>query len=431
MSEPNPPNTEQFDWRRMLTAAERAAMLQDIASVSLTAGARLFPDQPWSEIGVASEKEIMPKSPIEQLGFIEHILPALAQDIKQISRSPLTSAASGIRQSQPERARRVTAAAWMAYARQERSRQSLSETITLLSYDTPENRAVKSFLAVLTRDCRVIALLADAEEETEAAGRAERCVRQLSRIAREEWWEEVTAKPSDWALPPTPRGSLRPDYAAVFRAASQYRRGFCFDWDHPLLTLPPRQTWRLYETWCYFRVFQSLRELGWEITRGQEVFAVRTGRLTLALATGDKSQVTLKTEQGQTLRLAYNQAFAEGRESLSHTMQPDITLSNGERVWILDAKFKPYAEPGEEGEDINQMHAYRDAIVGPRGRSVARAWCLYAGLTGAQNRLQITYGRGAETPVGALCLRPGCRETFSSLREILRQWLAADDSQVP
>jgi len=423
--------SQALDWRRLLTAEERAAMLRDIASVSLAAGTTLFPEQPWSGLdvtaGTSAAPKSPPKSPVELLGFIEYLLPHLAQALHQITHSPLTSAAACVRPTRPERARRVTTAAWMTHARQ--FTQQVNEMVTLLSHDTPENRAVKSFLDVLRRDCRAIALMAEAEEEAEVLSRALHCARRLGQLACKDWWEEVSTKPGEWTLPPTQRGSLRPDYACIAREQSRYRRSFGFDWNHPLLTLPPRETWRLYETWCLLTVFQTLRELGWNPISAQEVFSVREGRLILTLATGTASQITLQSAQGQTLRLAYNQAFTEGRESLTHTMQPDITLSDGEQVWILDAKFKAYAEPGEEGEDINQMHAYRDAIIGSRGRSVARAWCLYAGQAHAPiyapNRARITYGRGPETPVGAICLRPGAAETLSSLREMLRHWLAS------
>ena len=404
-------------------------MLSDIARVSLAAGAALLPEQPWSDLDVAARPNAVPKSPMEQLGFIEHLLPILTSALRQIAHSPLTAATIQTQAALPECARRVTTAAWMDYARHSPRAHSVKETVTILSQDTPENRAVKSFLNALERDSNAIARIAEAEEEIEAAGRAAWCAQCLKQLLSEPWLQKVTLKRGDWTCPPTQRGSLRPDYARVSQARECCRKSFCFDWDHPLLTVPPRETWRLYEIWCFFTVLQTLRGLGWNMTQSQEIFALREGRLTVTLATGEKSRIVLRSAQGQALALTYNQTFAEGRESLSHAMQPDITLSDGERVWILDAKFKPYAEPGEEGGDINQMHAYRDAIVGADGdRNVAQAWCLYAGQAHAPNRAQITYGRTADTPVGALCLRPGNAETITRLRGLLKRWLAADQS---
>ena len=404
-------------------------MLSDIARVSLAAGAALRAEQPWSDLNVSAGPIVAPKSPIEQLGLIEHLLPLLAQAVPQITHSPLTAAMVHTQAALPERVRRVTASAWMSYARRAPAAQRVEETVTALSHDTPENRAVKSFLALLERDSRAIAQIAEAEGEFEAAGRALMCAGRLQKMQSETWLLGVTPKRGDWAQTPTQRESLRPEYARIARERGLYRNSFRFEWDQPLLTLPTRETWRLYEIWCFLTALEALRGLGWSLTQSQEVFALREGRLTVTLATGEKSRVVLRSASGQALSLTYNQAFAEGRGSLSHAMQPDITLSDGERVWILDAKFKPYAEPGEESADINQMHAYRDAIVNMSGtRNVAQAWCLYVGLAQMPNRAQITYGRMADTPVGALCLRPGSPETVSNLRGLLEHWLAAGQS---
>ena len=399
-------------------------MLGDIARVALAVGARLFPDQPWSDLSVAAVNAASLKSPVEQLALIEHLLPALTQATAQIESAPLTAAAVSVHAVLPAQARRVTASAWVAHARCSPARRTVEETVTMLSHDTPENRAVKSFLEVLARDCRTIALLAEAEEEPEAVGRAACCARRLRGVLQAPWWESVTSRRGDWASSPTSRDLARPDYAQMAQERSRYRRSFGFDWNQPLLTLPPRETWRVYETWCLLLVLRTLQELGWKTTPTQDMFALRAGRLTLTLAVGEQSRINLRSATGRTLSLTYNQTFAEGRESLTHAMQPDIALSDGERVWIFDAKFKPYAEPGEESDDINQMHAYHDAIVGSAGRNVAAAWCLYAGLAQFPNREQITYGRSTDTAIGALCLRPGDAQTQANLRGLLSRWLA-------
>lgn len=408
-------------------------MLDDIARISLVAGARLFPDQPWQDLDVSAGSLAARKSPVERLAFIERVLPLLTQAVAQIGRDPL---AATLTQSHPiapaHRARRVTTQALLQAARRGPGLRSLEETVTVLSHDTPENRAVKSFLRVLVRDSAAIARIAEAEEEAEAAERAERCDRRLHGLLLAPWWEEVATDGTAWIKPQTQRAALRPEYARISREMARYRAGFGFDWDNPWLTLPPRESWRLYETWCLFVVLDAVRALGWAPAieaRGAgsgtpDLFAIREGRLTFTLAAGASGRVVLRSPEGGRLSLVYNQTFAEGRHSLSHTMQPDITLASGDSLWILDAKFKPYALGGEEGDDINQMHAYHDGIVDGAGRRVvARAWCLYAGQADAPNRSHLTYGRTAEAAVGALCLRPGDAGTFTSLRALLAGWL--------
>ena len=425
-------NGEQPDWRRMLTRGERARMLDDIARVSLAAGAHLFPDQPWQDLDVSAGSLITRRSPVERLVFIERVLPLLTQAVGQIGRDPLAAAVTQPRFIAPAfRARRVTPKALLQATRRSPALRSLEETITALSRDTPENRAVKSFLSVLKQDSAAIVKIAEADEEGEAAQRAERCGRSLSGLLRAPWWEEVATEGAAWTHLPSQRAMRRPDYVCVFQEMKHYRAGFRFDWDNPWLSLPPQESWRLYEAWCMFTVLDALGTLGYapvaEAERGTaDLFAVREGRLTFTLAPGSASRVALRAPNGGRLSLVYNQTFAEGRHSLSHTMQPDIALVSDDGLWILDAKFKSYALGGEEGEDINQMHAYRDGIVDEAGRrNVTHAWCLYAGSVDAPNRSHLTYGQPEGTAVGALCLRPGDTETFTSLCALLAGWLRA------
>ena len=429
--------TEQSDWRRLLTPGQRARMLDDIARVSLAVGARLFPGQSWHDLDVSAGSVAARKSPVERLAFIEHTLPLLRQTAAQIGRDPLADPLKQPRAVAPAvRARRVTTQALLQAVRRGPDLHVLEETVTVMSRDIPENRALKSFLHVLERDSAAIARIAEAEEEAEAADRAGRCVSCLRALLYAPWWEEVGADGAAWLKPPTRRALGRPEYARVFREMSRYRASFAFDWGHPKLTLPPRESWRLYETWCLFVVLDALRAGGWEPVAGSggdtpDLFAVREGRLTFTPMTGLAGRVLLRSPEGRRLSLVYNQTFAEGRHSLSHTMQPDITLASGNRLWLLDAKFKPYALPGEEGDDINQMHAYRDGIVGDAGhRTVARAWCLYAGQADAPNRSRLTYGRSEEAAVGALCLRPGEPDTFMHLCALLTGWLR-EESPTP
>ncbi|MCX5847626.1 MAG: DUF2357 domain-containing protein [Deltaproteobacteria bacterium] len=84
----------------------------------------------------------------------------------------------------------------------------------------------------------------------------------------------------------------------------------------------------------------------------------------------------------------YSANDASTGESYSHTLRPDMVISKGETLLIFDAKFKEksggfYCED-ESGaitkwkeEDINKMHAYREAI-----RHAAGAYIIYPGETG-------------------------------------------------
>ena len=421
--------TVEADWRRLLTPAERERMLDDIARVSLAVGTTLFPEQPWQDFGVSTGLLTGRSSPIERLAFIESALPGLTQAVGQISRFPLQTMTTKTRPiAPPVRARRVAEQAILQAARRGPAVQHWAETIITPSHDTPENRAVKSFGRLLEKDCAAIARIADAEGETEISQRAEQCAVKIRSLFTETWWEQVRWDPTAWITPPTQRVMAQPSYALIFALRDRYRKQFVLDWDHPLFHLPPCEAWRLYETWCLFQVLEALTTRGYAPSPGTDMFRLRHGRLIVTLAQGEPSRIRLMGPQGRRLSLLYNQTFAQGERSLSRTMQPDIIIEDAASpsLWILDAKFKAYGLPGEEISDINQMHAYRDAILGPRGeRTVAHAWCLYTGIADAPNPERISYGV-SNGPVGALCLRPGSEGAFKNLCDLLAAWLTVE-----
>ena len=135
--------------------------------------------------------------------------------------------------------------------------------------------------------------------------------------------------------------------------------------------------------------------------------------------------------------------------SRSHAMQPDIALHWNGGLALLDPKFKRYAEGEDAQEDINKMHAYRDAIVrhsvsDRKGRErgippVSAAWCLFPGASAHDaaevDSKSILYAYPAATPespfgtagVGAFLLRPGQPDTTDRLAEFLTALLAAQE----
>jgi hypothetical protein len=99
------------------------------------------------------------------------------------------------------------------------------------------------------------------------------------------------------------------------------------------------------------------------------------------------------------------------RTSSSGLLKPDIVIEQGHRRLVLDAKYKGQRGNGFYGaqddgtiqtpkaEDLNKMHAYRDAIAGVEG--------AFALFPGAESRVYPTHGATRSWEgVGALALRP-------------------------
>lgn len=419
----------ETEWRRLLSDVERTRMLQDIAQVSLAVGRRLFADRSRDDLDIAAGSLVSRKSPVERLGFIARLLPGLTNTVEQIARGPLVAPVTQSRiAAPPERARHIGASALLRAVRNGHSARWVEDSTTTLTPDTPENRAVRAFLQRLRRDVQAIRTMAEAAKEEEIAQTAQECARRLSGLGERLYGGEPEPGATAWSTPPTHRMLAHPVYARVADWMRQYRQSFSFDWGHPLFSLPARETWRLYETWGLFQTLQALLALGYvpnsAETDAAALFGLKEDRVFFRLVKGQESRVTLQGPGGHIVALFYSRSYAAKRQSLSRTMQPDIALDDGTgRTWILDPKFKTYGAPGDESDDVDQMHAYRDAIIdGNNGKPVQRAWCLYAGSAEGPSRPLIAYGSPALSIVGALCLRPGDDESFARLSQLLAAW---------
>ena len=72
---------------------------------------------------------------------------------------------------------------------------------------------------------------------------------------------------------------------------------------------------------------------------------------------------------------------------------------------------------------MDQMHAYRDAIMDARGEKVVIAGLVpLRGRAGRGSRPLIAYGPPAASIVGALRLRPGDADGFERLCQLLSAW---------
>ncbi len=415
----------------LLTPAEHICMLQDIARVSLALAARADTGRAWDDLDVTPGTNPVLPSPRERLSFLAQSLPALAQACEQIARAPITDLRAQSRRTvPPARARRVSTPALLRAVRGGHAAHWVDETIVAPTVDTLEARIAQSFLHRLRRDADAIAALADAAAVHDAAAQARACAARLKTLHALPLWEGVADDPAAWTLPPPERMQRHAAFGRVSTLIRHYRRAFAFDWEHPVFFLPAREQWQLYETWGVFQTLRALLLLGaaprlGTLTQPQSLLMTRQTLLTVRLAQGEASRLDLWWPSGETVSLFYQRAFPAGQRSLSRTLQPDICLENARGdTFLLDPKYKVYAVPGDEGSDMDQMHAYRDAIVSPDGtRPVRRAWCLYAGSPDSPSRPLIAYGPWEESIVGALRLRPGDDAGFVRLCALLRAWL--------
>ena len=457
------------------TARERFALRNDIARIGLLLGKALAePILPLAKgKGQADAEDAAPLEQMRRLAeqwmAAQSLLPdaAARRDaaLTQIAASVPAAQARGGRRAANEIARRPqSAAAWLAAAsggaESGAGEGRISETRPQSVAETPANRFVVTLLEAWREEAQTLAALASFCEEAELAAAMERIAEQAGR------WR---SRPEWRGLCPLPAAQTRsiaanvPRWPAAHRALAEVwrlgRRELRLDWKNSLRTdWPALEAWRLYEIWCYLKTAEILSDAGWRIQKesaesgGASAVRVSTQGISLRLEKGRRSELRFARD-GETLTLAYQTMFPGAAQSQrfaadagrcvsrSHAMQPDICLTFGGRLLLLDPKFRAYEAPeanenadfaradGAMQEDINKMHAYRDAIVCGADSAVAAAWCLFPGGPDASSQRTIAFPPATpQRPfgtagIGAICLRPG--HSANNLAKLLEAWTQA------
>ena len=145
----------------------------------------------------------------------------------------------------------------------------------------------------------------------------------------------------------------------------------------PLLQDPLKQTWDLYEYWCWLATIDAFQP--WVLPGAQSLAHTDTEPDPEGHAFDDGRRVKHGlvwegvSRRGQRVRLHYNSASGAAR-SYSRAFRRDLLLeiSTGgmTRRIVLDAKYRRALDDTETGhsqtlsDDIKAMHAYRDALEG-------------------------------------------------------------------
>ena len=457
-----------------LSAAERRVLLEEIARIGAALGAELISGEslplPLTPDDAQGNGAV---TPMERLLVLESHWPRAQALLTAMARHPESALKPRAVPVTPARSRGGPEAA-RALARIPRLHSALAaatdgslllETRRVATPDTPAQHFAAELLRAIALEAEALAELAAFCERTGEEHRA----RHLAAAAR-----HALAFPFLRDLPPrvgqtaqnllSAESVLRasPPYRALFGLARRLLHPLRFDWTTatPPLLPPSRVLWHLYEVWCFLRTAEALRAEGCRLTGGDAIRWEQDG-MRLALATGRASRLRFLRGKAS-LELLYqplfpsaNQAVARRRPesppgtpalfSRSHAMQPDIALLYRGRLFLLDPKFRAYAAPGEEQEDVDKMHTYRDAIArrtetGRGRRVVTAAWCLFPGAPSTEESsvpaaalrafpaatVALPFGTAG---VGALRLRPGSPSSHALLLRLLASWL--QDTETP
>jgi hypothetical protein len=449
-----------------LSCQERRTLCTDIVRFSLLIGREVQRAADKTITAVATPPADV--SPWEQLALLENLRPRLEAALHAIAASPDCAARSEhvslplhMVRGGPSTLSRLARdpagqRAWTQAALTDAadSQARIREQRAATTVQTAPNRIAADFLLSLAQETQALHRLALFCEEQAAADSADRLRQSMRRWLRETPFREGAA--SEVTSRPTPPEILlrsSPAYRSLYGVLRAARSGLCVDWsESSVLRFPVLEAWHLYEIWCFLCVGVVLRDLGWRPVETDCLQIVPAG-MRLRLAHGRESRIRLRapgrTGAGYDLELFYQPLFASanratampgtGYRSLSHAMQPDIALVHNGRLLLLDPKYRPYGEVGDEQEDVDKMHAYRDAIVridpqtGKTLPAVEAAWCLFPGLPESPSSLPArlrtypvpTSGQPFGTAgVGAVQIRPGTQNP--EIIALLQHWLRSD-----
>ncbi|MGG3455153.1 DUF2357 domain-containing protein [Paenibacillus rhizolycopersici] len=295
------------------------------------------------------------------------------------------------------------------------------ERINRLTFDTAENRMMK---LIMSQFVELTEWMADrfSRDKDSIHGKSE--ILDENKKMQDELME---LQMSDWVQETAELHSI-PRASTVLQRKAGYRQWYSF-YQHWLLggKFPMPDEWirtlvdmrdiaKIYEYWCFFMVANEIeRKLGAPPTavkriEGWDEFGQLTQGLRLDFASLNRK-----------ISVYYNKCFGGGQQSYSQNYSPDISLESDGRWHHFDAKFKfeqsPSGVKAAKKEDIDKMHAYRDAI-----RNTETVWVLYPDSAPMPPRFHSINGSHSyDSGVGSIALSPNNGEGLTRvIEELLR-----------
>ncbi|BCG58106.1 hypothetical protein PUR_15310 [Paenibacillus sp. URB8-2] len=366
------------------------------------------------ETGITADQHSLELS-LAQWSYIEVSFSSLRNIIRQLIDHPTRVLQAHEQQMRREQVKTVDikTLAWI-----ERNSRSTAETIPETvkssvcedSYNTYENSLLKRRLLEL----RHLLKLYGKSGRGEYMIRAEAYADKVGHWLRDSFFRQVTPY----------QGVIH--ISQVFRKHPVYRQ--CYQWFDRLYkhgnerigmsyNYPLRETFALYEIWCYMQLVKIFREKGLLKDSGGLFRTTREG-LFLHFAEHKESIVELKNG----MRISYQRVFQNDSSpfyTFTQRMIPDIVIEAGDRLYIFDPKYRIVSNLGTA---LGEMHKYKDGILLCRNdeRAVQNVFIL----TPVQSD-ELRYFKAEfhdRYNMGAIALTPG--EDLSSLRDWVDKLMA-------
>ncbi|TMV47038.1 DUF2357 domain-containing protein [Paenibacillus mesophilus] len=336
---------------RKMTEEQYHLMLNDILKE-----ASLCFEYSHIEAGIDADQHSRELS-LAQWCYIESSFALLTAMIWSIIQQPIRMLQASERQMRRDRVKSVEpkTLAWMEQNRGRGTSSDIPETVKSTtrtdSYNTYENKLLKRWLVEL----RHLLKMYGKSVPEEQAVRAESYADKVGYWLQDPFFKQVSPY----------KGVIR--ITQVFRKHPSYRQ--CYHWFDRLYKhgaerigmsyhYPLRETFALYEIWCYMQLVKLFREKGL-LEDSSGLFRTTREGLFLHFAEHNESMVKLKND----MRLSYQRVFQSNSPrfyTYTQRMIPDIVIEAGDTLYVLDPKYRVAANLGTA---LGEMHKYRDGIL--------------------------------------------------------------------
>ena len=257
--------------------------------------------------------------------------------------------------------------------------EEIQTTRKRVSYDTPENQFVRwAIEQTLTKLIQVEKELFKSNDEEEY-GLFKRKLQayqgRLQSILHQHPFTDVSpfTHRQSFSTAMT-RGSGYRDFLQIYLILI---RGLDIA-ESDIFKIDVKQISELYEYWCYLKIIQLIGEQKDLTIDLRDLIKIKSGRFSVSLQKGKKSEVTFTDERsGDTISAYYNRTFQKtDSKPITYNQLPDYTLKFEKAgfetpFWYLfDAKYRFDEESDESNstysvpkDAIGQLHRYRDAIL--------------------------------------------------------------------
>ncbi|MBM7555787.1 restriction endonuclease-like protein [Halanaerobacter jeridensis] len=228
---------------------------------------------------------------------------------------------------------------------------------------------------------------------------------------------------------------LAPGYRELYKYFLMLRKGLSLS--DGLFNLSMKETWKLYEYWCFLKLNQILRK--------------RYNLLESTLIDIDYSGISVTLRKGKTAQVKYEHPQTKEKFTLTYNAKAGASVTTGQKPdnilslskedsavdykFVFDAKYRlnpaeadssysrQYQSPGPEEGTINTMHRYRDAILARESngakRTVVGAYVLFPYNNEQEFKEHHFYKSIEEVNVGAFPFLPGNIELVADFLEKL------------